>query len=116
MLFFLYLLKIHDLFKHVNVYSSFAIAGRSKFGSFLSLGHDHNKLDRLFMRGPEGRGEVEVAVSGIAGLLCLAWKYIFLSVCRLDFTILYAFKIPVIKLLLLLYWFVTRKGALGILN
>nr|CAB3495105.1 unnamed protein product [Digitaria exilis] len=41
-------------------------AGRSKFGSF--LGHDHNKLDRLYMRGPEGRGEVEVAVSGIAGL------------------------------------------------
>ncbi|KAF8689265.1 hypothetical protein HU200_042056 [Digitaria exilis] len=39
-------------------------AGRSKFGSF--LGHDHNKLDRLYMRGPEGRGEVEVAVSGIA--------------------------------------------------
>jgi len=41
-------------------------ACRSKFGSFLSLGHDHNKLDRLFMKGPEGRGEVEVAVSGIA--------------------------------------------------
>ncbi|KAG2538941.1 uncharacterized protein KIAA0930 homolog isoform X2 [Panicum virgatum] len=41
-------------------------AGRSKFGSFLSLGHDHTKLDRLYMRGPEGRGEVEVAVSGIA--------------------------------------------------
>ncbi|XP_066379828.1 uncharacterized protein [Miscanthus floridulus] len=41
-------------------------ASRSKFGSFLSLGHDHNKLDRLFMRGPEGRGEVEVAVSSIA--------------------------------------------------
>lgn len=100
----------------VNVYSSFAIAGRSKFGSFLSLGHDHNKLDRLFMRGPEGRGEVEVAVSGIAGLLCLAWEYFFLSVCRLDFTISYAFKVPVVKLLLLLYWFVLRKGALGTLN
>ncbi|KAL6905420.1 hypothetical protein ACP4OV_003021 [Aristida adscensionis] len=41
-------------------------AGRSKFGSFLSLGNDHTKLDRLYMRGPEGRGEVEVAVSGIA--------------------------------------------------
>nr|CAB3500010.1 unnamed protein product [Digitaria exilis] len=39
-------------------------AGRSKFGNF--LGHDNNKLDRLYMRGPEGRGEVEVAVSGIA--------------------------------------------------
>lgn len=46
------------------------IAGRSKFGSFLSLGHDNTKLDRLYMRGPEGRGEVEVAVSGIAGLSC----------------------------------------------
>ncbi|KAM3392708.1 hypothetical protein ACQJBY_013718 [Aegilops geniculata] len=41
-------------------------AGRSKFGSFLSLGQDNTKLDKLFMRGPEGRGEVEVAVSGIA--------------------------------------------------
>lgn len=44
-------------------------AGRSKFGSFLSLGQDNTKLDKLFMRGPEGRGEVEVAVSGIAGFL-----------------------------------------------
>ncbi|TVU49439.1 hypothetical protein EJB05_00752, partial [Eragrostis curvula] len=41
-------------------------AGRSKFGGLLSLGHDHTKPDRLYMRGPEGRGEVEVAVSGIA--------------------------------------------------
>ncbi|CAN6311697.1 unnamed protein product [Urochloa humidicola] len=41
-------------------------ASRSKFGNLLSLGHDHTKFDRLYMRGPEGRGEVEVAVSGIA--------------------------------------------------
>ncbi|GJN29449.1 hypothetical protein PR202_gb17675 [Eleusine coracana subsp. coracana] len=41
-------------------------AGRSKFGSILSLGHDNTKPDKLYMRGPEGRGEVEVAVSGIA--------------------------------------------------
>ncbi|EEE66891.1 hypothetical protein OsJ_23716 [Oryza sativa Japonica Group] len=41
-------------------------AGRSQFGSLLSLGHDQTKLDKLYMRGPEGRGEVEVAVSGIA--------------------------------------------------
>ncbi|KQJ92358.1 uncharacterized protein KIAA0930 homolog isoform X2 [Brachypodium distachyon] len=41
-------------------------AGKSKFGSFLSLGQDNTKPDKLFMRGPEGRGEVEVAVSGIA--------------------------------------------------
>jgi hypothetical protein len=26
------------------------------------------------MRGPEGRGEVEVAVSGIAGLLCSVYS------------------------------------------
>ncbi|KAM0878265.1 hypothetical protein ACQ4PT_034991 [Festuca glaucescens] len=45
-------------------------AGRSKFGSFLSLGQDSTKLDKLFMRGPEGRGEVEVAVSGIADQSC----------------------------------------------
>ncbi|KAM0886465.1 hypothetical protein ACQ4PT_029672 [Festuca glaucescens] len=43
---------------------------RSKFGSFLSLGQDSTKLDKLFMRGPEGRGEVEVAVSGIADQSC----------------------------------------------
>ncbi|XP_062205605.1 uncharacterized protein LOC133907560 isoform X2 [Phragmites australis] len=48
-----------------NVHEAYD-AGRSKFGSFLSLGHDHTKLDRLYMRGPEGRGEVEVAVSGVA--------------------------------------------------
>ncbi|BAF14099.1 uncharacterized protein [Oryza sativa Japonica Group] len=41
-------------------------AGRSKFESLFSLGHDRTKLDKLYMRGPEGRGEVEVAVSGIA--------------------------------------------------
>uniref|UniRef100_A0A0E0M0P3 Uncharacterized protein n=1 Tax=Oryza punctata TaxID=4537 RepID=A0A0E0M0P3_ORYPU len=41
-------------------------AGRSQFGSLFSLGHDQTKLDKLYMRGPEGRGEVEVAVSGIA--------------------------------------------------
>uniref|UniRef100_A0A0E0DB00 Uncharacterized protein n=1 Tax=Oryza meridionalis TaxID=40149 RepID=A0A0E0DB00_9ORYZ len=38
----------------------------SKFESLFSLGHDRTKLDKLYMRGPEGRGEVEVAVSGIA--------------------------------------------------
>ncbi|OAY68232.1 Uncharacterized protein ACMD2_10415, partial [Ananas comosus] len=41
-------------------------AGKSRFGSLLSLGHSHEKTDRLYMRGPGGRGEVEVAVSGIA--------------------------------------------------
>ncbi|KAJ8762455.1 hypothetical protein K2173_007894 [Erythroxylum novogranatense] len=39
-------------------------AGKSRFGSLLSLGH--SKTDRLYMKGPGGRGEVEVAVSGVA--------------------------------------------------
>ncbi|KAJ0967705.1 hypothetical protein J5N97_024622 [Dioscorea zingiberensis] len=41
-------------------------AGRSRFGSLLSIGHSPGKTDRIYMRGPGGRGEVEVAVSGIA--------------------------------------------------
>ncbi|XP_047955791.1 uncharacterized protein KIAA0930 homolog isoform X1 [Salvia hispanica] len=40
-------------------------AGRSGFGSLLSLGHSSARTDRIFMKGPGGRGEVEVAVSGI---------------------------------------------------
>ncbi|XP_072990392.1 uncharacterized protein [Typha latifolia] len=43
-----------------------AYDGRSRFGSLLSLGSAQSKTDRLYMRGPGGRGEVEVAVSGIA--------------------------------------------------
>lgn len=42
-------------------------AGKSRFGSLLSMGHGHTKTDKIYMRGPGGRGEVEVAVSGIAG-------------------------------------------------
>ncbi|KAG9153070.1 hypothetical protein Leryth_012338 [Lithospermum erythrorhizon] len=41
-------------------------AGRSGFGSLLSLGHSSGKTDKLYMKGPGGRGEVEVAVSGVA--------------------------------------------------
>ncbi|CAL1361360.1 unnamed protein product [Linum trigynum] len=41
-------------------------AGKSGFGSLLSLGQSPRKPDRLFMKGPGGRGEVEVAVSGVA--------------------------------------------------
>ncbi|XP_077233886.1 CW7 [Tasmannia lanceolata] len=41
-------------------------AGKSRFGSLLSIGHIPAKADRLYMRGPGGRGEVEVAVSDIA--------------------------------------------------
>ncbi|KAK5831947.1 uncharacterized protein LOC108450412 [Gossypium arboreum] len=40
--------------------------GHSRFGSFLSVGHSSGKTDRLYMKGPGGRGEVEVAVSGVA--------------------------------------------------
>lgn len=40
-------------------------AGKSRFGSL--LGHHHGKTDRIYMKGPGGRGEVEVAVSGVAG-------------------------------------------------
>ncbi|XP_078177527.1 CW7 isoform X2 [Carex rostrata] len=41
-------------------------AGHSRLGSILSSGGSHTKTDRLFMKGPGGRGEVEVAVSGVA--------------------------------------------------
>ncbi|CAJ1973489.1 unnamed protein product [Sphenostylis stenocarpa] len=40
-------------------------AGRSRFGSLLSVGHSSGKTDRIYMKGPGGRGEVEVAVSGV---------------------------------------------------
>ncbi|MED6130704.1 hypothetical protein PIB30_003283 [Stylosanthes scabra] len=41
-------------------------AGKSRFGSLLSVGHYAGKTDRIYMKGPGGRGEVEVAVSGVA--------------------------------------------------
>ncbi|XP_043809332.1 uncharacterized protein KIAA0930 homolog isoform X2 [Manihot esculenta] len=41
-------------------------AGKSRFGSLLSLGYSPGKADKLYMKGPGGRGEVEVAVSGVA--------------------------------------------------
>ncbi|KAL8141071.1 hypothetical protein V2J09_007092 [Rumex salicifolius] len=40
-------------------------AGRSRLGSLLSFSHHSGKTDRLYMKGPGGRGEVEVAVSGV---------------------------------------------------
>ncbi|XP_068655216.1 uncharacterized protein [Aristolochia californica] len=40
-------------------------AGRSRLGSLLSVSNYPSKTDRLIMRGPGGRGEVEVAVSGV---------------------------------------------------
>ncbi|TYH24097.1 hypothetical protein ES288_A03G064500v1, partial [Gossypium darwinii] len=41
----------------------------SGFGSLLSMGHSSGKKDRLCMKGPGGCGEVEVAVSGVVGLV-----------------------------------------------
>ncbi|KAF1893707.1 hypothetical protein Lal_00002222 [Lupinus albus] len=41
-------------------------AGKSRFRSLLSVGHSSGKTDRIYMKGPAGRGEVEVAVSGVA--------------------------------------------------
>ncbi|KAJ0453072.1 hypothetical protein HanRHA438_Chr15g0731141 [Helianthus annuus] len=41
-------------------------AGKSGFGSLLPFGHSSRKTDRIYMKGPGGRGEVEVAVSGVA--------------------------------------------------
>ncbi|KAI8018334.1 hypothetical protein LOK49_LG04G00588 [Camellia lanceoleosa] len=43
-------------------------AGKSGFGSLLSLGHSPGKTERIHMKGPGGRGEVEVAVSRVVGL------------------------------------------------
>ncbi|KAI3972781.1 hypothetical protein MKX01_019439 [Papaver californicum] len=41
-------------------------AGKFRFGSLFSLPHFPSKTDRLYMTGPGGRGEVEVAVCGVA--------------------------------------------------
>ncbi|KMT19076.1 hypothetical protein BVRB_1g014740 isoform B [Beta vulgaris subsp. vulgaris] len=40
-------------------------AGRFRLGSLLSFSHSSGKVDRIYMKGPGGRGEVEVAVSGV---------------------------------------------------
>ncbi|THG16140.1 hypothetical protein TEA_006582 [Camellia sinensis var. sinensis] len=40
-------------------------AGKSRFESLLSLGHSPGKTDRIHMKGPGGRGEVEVVVSRV---------------------------------------------------
>ncbi|KAI7985835.1 hypothetical protein LOK49_LG14G00332 [Camellia lanceoleosa] len=40
-------------------------AGKSRFGSLLSLGHSPGKTDRIHMKGPGEHGEVEVAVSRV---------------------------------------------------
>ncbi|CAL5332559.1 unnamed protein product [Camellia sinensis] len=40
-------------------------SGKSRFESLLSLGHSPGKTDRIHMKGPGGRGEVEVVVSRV---------------------------------------------------
>nr|GEV37705.1 hypothetical protein [Tanacetum cinerariifolium] len=40
-------------------------AGKFGFGSLLPFGNSPGKMDRIYMKGPGGRGEVEVAVSGV---------------------------------------------------
>ncbi|KMZ56027.1 putative Cw7 protein [Zostera marina] len=65
---------IRDTFSKLTLFSGFVSypmvreaydAGKSRFGSLLSMGNTP-KTDKLFMKGPGGRGEVEVAVSGVA--------------------------------------------------
>ncbi|TYI52027.1 hypothetical protein E1A91_D12G217500v1 [Gossypium mustelinum] len=50
-------------------------AGSSGFGSLLSMGHSSSKKCRLYMKGLGGRGEVEVAVSGVVGLVISLTSY-----------------------------------------
>ncbi|KAL9238021.1 hypothetical protein vseg_012501 [Gypsophila vaccaria] len=40
-------------------------ADKFRLGSLLSFSHSSGKADRIYMSGPGGRGEVEVAVSGV---------------------------------------------------
>ncbi|KAM0031581.1 hypothetical protein Hdeb2414_s0017g00510541 [Helianthus debilis subsp. tardiflorus] len=42
-------------------------AGKSAFGSLLPFGNSVGKTDRIYMKGPGGRVEVEVAVSSVVG-------------------------------------------------
>ncbi|CAL5365102.1 unnamed protein product [Camellia sinensis] len=56
-------------------------AGKSGFRSLLSLGHSRRKTYRIHMKGPGGRGEVEVAVSRVVavGLLLLPPSWLMLA-------------------------------------
>ncbi|KAF5939117.1 hypothetical protein HYC85_023376 [Camellia sinensis] len=55
-------------------------AGKSGFGSLLSLGHSRGKTYRIHMKGPGGRGEVEVAVSRV---LLVCWSCWFAAIAAL---------------------------------
>ncbi|CAL5428800.1 unnamed protein product [Camellia sinensis] len=55
-------------------------AGKSGFGSLLSLGHSRRKTYRIHMKGPGGRGEVEVAVSRV---LLECWSCWFAAIAAL---------------------------------
>lgn len=60
------MLYISELLYSVSLSPSVK-ASKSRFGSLLALGNSPGKSDRLYMKGPGGRGEVEVAVSGVVG-------------------------------------------------
>jgi len=49
------------------LYFELFAVGRYRLGSLLSFSHSSGKTDKLYMKGPGGRGEVEVAVSGVEG-------------------------------------------------
>ncbi|RDY03135.1 hypothetical protein CR513_13320 [Mucuna pruriens] len=57
---------VRDAYDVTYIPSFCTAAGKSRFGSLLSGGHSAGKTDRIYMKGPGGRGEVEVAVSGVA--------------------------------------------------
>ncbi|XP_056167669.1 uncharacterized protein LOC115666015 isoform X5 [Syzygium oleosum] len=63
-------------------------AGKSQFGSLWSLGHSPGKQDRLYMKGPGGRGEVEVAVSGVVVRRTFVSFITMILVCRTIFGII----------------------------
>ncbi|KAG6747597.1 hypothetical protein POTOM_047485 [Populus tomentosa] len=65
------LCEAHEVMTYFDIEFAFVVfsltyvtSGKSRFGSL--LGQSPGKTDRLYMKGPGGRGEVEVAVSGVA--------------------------------------------------
>ncbi|CAL5411942.1 unnamed protein product [Camellia sinensis] len=51
--------------KDLSIIEWFEMQMKSGFGSLLSLGHSPRKTDKIHMKGPRARGEVEVAVSRV---------------------------------------------------
>ncbi|CAL5334022.1 unnamed protein product [Camellia sinensis] len=67
--------------KDLSIIEWFEMQMKSGFGSLLSLGHSPGKTDKIHMKGPRGRGEVEVVVSRVvaAGLLLLLPSWLTLA-------------------------------------